>query len=424
MGGPPRLVRVLLIGVATASLTLQAQPVGAWALDYYTSGRQHAQWTNYYCVPAVAEAELDYINSTSADTDSSTQASYYSTGRAHNKGDYGAVKGVDGRGWAYLLWLYSPPLYSYNDYRYATASPGDTALMWSLRDTGKPAGVMVWQGWHAVLAVGFQATADPRNGGSLQGFYLWDPWYNSGFYSATWHYGLGANVYLTLATFNGHDAEGRTIFSKNIEAPTPGVTYWRYYYVLILRSSAGGSSPVDNPPPPWGPGGGAAPEGPDAPTTADIASAVTTGISSQGLTMGNQLGVDLTSISVGRTMHVESASEGIPSYELAEVLSHGRVIAIAQVNVKGTGGYQFSALAKATPGTRLMTTASVSQAATSMGLRADSVAAVWAPSAESASQFYPIWRLAGGGTESYLYPDGSLHQSIGLFRGFQLRSGR
>ena len=241
---------ITLTAVVLASMAALTAPSLALAYNenFYTPNYQHPQWTKYYCVPSSAETELDYINSTRADTTSATQDLYFGQGQNHGKGSYPDSYGVDPRGWAWVIWKHRPPYYSYNDYKYGSGQQltADYALAWSLHETQKPAGVVVWNGKHAIVAMGYQASAPLTQGGTLQGFWLYDPWYLAPnydqpyFYDPGWGYGIVANSYYQLDVFNGTDSSQyhRIMFSTNWASATPGVSYWKGNYVLILRSKA------------------------------------------------------------------------------------------------------------------------------------------------------------------------------------------
>lgn len=420
------VTRPLVIALTIAllgSMAVLAKPPSVLALneDFYQSSRHHFQWTDHYCVPASAEGELDYINSTTADTDKSTQDAYFEYGQNHGKGQYADSYGVDPRGWAYILWNNSPPYYSYNDYRYDDVGlhqiDADYALAWSLHETQKPAGVVVWNGKHAIVAVGYQATASLPLGGQLQGFWVWDPLRDAGYYYEHWGWGIVANSYYTLDAFNGTDSWPRTMFSTNWASATPGVSYWKGWYVLLLRSSANGPHPQDNPPVPWGGQPHYAPSAPaPVPEASSPDEALRQGLDENGLTGGQGRTGDLSDVTVGRTIDVLPAEDGILPYMLAEVVSHGRVVAIAQL-VKGQNGFQFAALAQITDG-RLPTVADVSATATALGVAGASAQAVWGPSDESTSPFYPIWQFSSPASRRFLTPSGTVLDTMPLYSGY------
>ncbi len=73
-------------------------------------------------------------------------------------------RGASSRGWAFGL-----TKLGYGPYRVTSASTLEDAVAWAalaMRRTGRPVGLLVWQGAHAWVMSGFEATADPLVAGA------------------------------------------------------------------------------------------------------------------------------------------------------------------------------------------------------------------------------------------------------------------
>jgi hypothetical protein len=71
----------------------------------------------------------------------------------------------------------------YGNYKVATANHMSSAInmvVKQIRITGRPAGLVVWEGWHSWVVSGFVASADPATTDtfSVLGLYIEDVWYN------------------------------------------------------------------------------------------------------------------------------------------------------------------------------------------------------------------------------------------------------
>jgi hypothetical protein len=88
-------------------------------------------------------------------------------------------RGSDPLGWsraATYFSRYTPHPTSYRWEAYATESAALKRAATQIASTGKPVGLVVWHGQHAIVMTGFIATADPRKGAfSLTYVYVSDP---------------------------------------------------------------------------------------------------------------------------------------------------------------------------------------------------------------------------------------------------------
>jgi len=385
-----------------------------FAFSAYERGRESTQVTTYYCVPASIQTQLNHLYDRNSHS-GSEQAGYYATGQQHGKGSYGARGGVDPRGWAWVLHLEASG-YGYNDYRWSDQGVANHALMRSLLDTGEPAGVLAARGWHAITAVGFRATDDPRRGGRLLGFHVLDPWYGTGMNSGVpgIGYGLTPNAYVVLGYWNS------TYFLPNAEAYTPGVAFWDPYYVAVLRKSVP-TPPGDEPEPPysvvWSQDEADA-EAAAQPASASVAAAIVDGIASHGLLADGGLGATLVGVEQGTAVNVEPAGGDARPYTLVELTRDGEVVAVALVT-HDSDGYRLGAVRWAEPGYRLPTSQDASDILAAQGVEAADPEPVWAWSEESRSPFVPLWRADVPGGVKYLAPDGQVLEALTLADDFE-----
>jgi hypothetical protein len=117
------------------------------------------QKTNYWCVPASVQTELNMaLNRRS--TSRSFQQSVYWYGRA-NLGYRIQARGLDPQAWARGLTYFSGGRVRYADTTFSTFTASLRAAAERMRVTGYPVGILVYHGGHAWTMIGFTATADP-----------------------------------------------------------------------------------------------------------------------------------------------------------------------------------------------------------------------------------------------------------------------
>ena len=126
------------------------------------------------------------------------------------------------------------------------------------------------------------------------------------------------------------------------------------------------------------------------------------------------MGVSLVGATTGRTLHVDSLSPDVPSYELVEVLVGGQVKAFAMLEDR-PDGLHFGGLQSVSAGSHLPSIGDGKADFTARGVAATSAKLVWGWSDESASPFSPIWEATdAGGRVSYLTPADQIESSIHL----------
>jgi hypothetical protein len=108
-----------------------------------------------WCVPAAMQTSMN-IMSVVPDATRDTQAKLQDLAFSLGGGYYG---GADPNGWAKEL-----ASLGYGNYQVGAKPKMADALhvvVKQIRLTGRPAGLLVWKGWHSWVVSGFTATADP-----------------------------------------------------------------------------------------------------------------------------------------------------------------------------------------------------------------------------------------------------------------------
>jgi SH3-like domain-containing protein len=118
------------------------------------------QYTNYWCVPASVQTELNMALDRQS-TSYSYQQTVYHYGRA-NLGYRLRAVGLDPQAWARSLTYFSNERTPYWDAIYTSYDRALRAGVRSMRRTGQPVGLLVYHGGHAWTMIGYTATADPR----------------------------------------------------------------------------------------------------------------------------------------------------------------------------------------------------------------------------------------------------------------------
>lgn len=408
-----------------ASVVLSATSVSsaaAYTYDTYASFYVQ-QSTNYYCVPASALMNVDYITG-SRDASSTTQDAYYTYARNHDKEPH--TSGTDPRGWAWDLYHWSPPTWGFNDYKYASQASADGELEMTVRLTGKPAGALVATGHHAFNVVGFQASSDPSvypPASALYGFYAVDPWYGrpgdpglSQYMPGPWP--VSPNTYKTLSTWNSN------YFGAYAADEGTQDKFWHGQYVIVVRApttnlpsdaQATGNTWADN-------NGGLAPVQVSTDVAypyGNVSAAVVGGLQQNELTSHNSLGLDLSGVAVLGSIHVDSLVAEFPSYELVALGMGSKPIAVALLTDQ-PDGLHFAELAAVGPSYHLP---SVRDAQVLAGSRLPNVASarlVWAWPREGGSPFVPFFEVPGI-TPHWLFADGTIQSVLDLTPGLHTR---
>jgi hypothetical protein len=407
--------RLGVVPLLLAALLFTPTGVNAMVLDPYNSAYWDNQDNNCQCIAASVRMELMYVTGTTNVTSQSTLNAY---AQAHDNGSY--TCGSDPQGWAYALWNYSPAGYGFNYYVSSNQATQDWEIVYGLRADQHPNGALVAGGTHAVDVVGFYTLNDPWADmtQSLYGFYLLDPWYGRGSSGLpNWPYnGFSPNYYVTIGNWN------------SLYFTDAGTTW---HYTVVLRSATD-AAPHQPPPQSYGDyrlSQLAGPIGASAsgartlasPTDAgNLRDAVTQGLQQNALDQGGALGIDLTGYVVGRSVHVDSLAEELPSYDLVEIDVAGQVRAVAMVS-EGPRGYSFAGLTPWTGRFDLASPGAIQSDLASQGMTGPG-RLVWAWTEEGGSPFAPMIEAkdAVASTPAYLSITGR-HDQLHLVPGLTAR---
>ncbi len=172
---------------ATASPTATPAPTATpklkpFSMDLYEKGDFVGEYVDTWCVPAAMQTSIN-IMSQGADTSKAFQTKLYNLAYSLEPGNTG---GADALGWPEGL-----TKLGYGNYELDVRGSLNAAVITvvkAIRATNRPAGLVVWYGWHSWVVSGFKATADPAltNDFTVTGLYIEDVWYNR--LSSIWGY--------------------------------------------------------------------------------------------------------------------------------------------------------------------------------------------------------------------------------------------
>lgn len=148
-----------------------------YRVDLLERGDFVTQYTDVACVGASVQVMLNIVRD-GADRSRSTQAKALKTAqRRSNPVFVRRSGGASAIGWAYALERLGAGPYRVRSY--PTRAAALRAVAAAIRATGRPVGLLVWQGAHAWVASGFRATADPAKTGSfrVETLVVSDPWW-------------------------------------------------------------------------------------------------------------------------------------------------------------------------------------------------------------------------------------------------------
>ena len=156
----------------SASSTPAATP-GIFAMDLYQPGAFVGELKDTWCVPAAMQTSIN-IMSVSPDVTRDTQQKLFDLAVSVAGSSYG---GADPSGWATGL-----QSLGYGGYEVGASSDINDAIRTvarQIRLTSRPAGLLVWRGWHSWVVSGFTATADPAVTGNFTvlSLRIEDVWY-------------------------------------------------------------------------------------------------------------------------------------------------------------------------------------------------------------------------------------------------------
>ncbi len=159
--------------VPTAAVPTPTPTPGIFAMDLYQDGDFVGEFTDKWCVPAAMQTSMNIMN-TYPDVTRDTQAKLFDLAVSIAGSPSG---GADPEGWAQGL-----SQLGYGGYKVGTTKKMDDAIrlvVKQVRATQRPAGLVVWKGWHSWVVSGFSASADPATTDNFQvlSLRIEDVWY-------------------------------------------------------------------------------------------------------------------------------------------------------------------------------------------------------------------------------------------------------
>ncbi|MCI0344216.1 MAG: hypothetical protein L0221_02070 [Chloroflexi bacterium] len=146
------------------------------------------QYDPYWCIGASMQMMLNIVLPQKADTTLKTQTALIELARTFRRAGSSPTgtttwtntfrpRGASGRGWAMGLTKLGA-----GSYKITSAPTFEAAvelIARSIRETGRPAGIVVWSGTHAWVVSGFESTVDPRANADFDvtALVVMDPWY-------------------------------------------------------------------------------------------------------------------------------------------------------------------------------------------------------------------------------------------------------
>jgi putative peptidoglycan lipid II flippase len=156
-------------------------PPGQFAMDLYQPGDFVGEFKNTWCVPAAMQTMMNVMDE-GADVSQETQAKLFDLGNSIAESRNGSP---DPEGWSGGL-----QQLGYGNYQVqsqTTMAAAVKTVVKQIRLTNRPAGLLVWFGWHSWVVSGFVASADPAatDNYSVTSLYIEDVWYNR--HSTLWN---------------------------------------------------------------------------------------------------------------------------------------------------------------------------------------------------------------------------------------------
>ncbi len=383
----PRAVRGLLsMAIAASLLAMSVTPTAAWSESVYVAayGVDQEQKTKCNCVPASARYWIRYTRSEASTPSQQTLGNYMAYPKDRNDfwdtGSYPCTIAEgnpywstphDAQGWAWAMYNYATTDHSkgYDDYLFSSQATANWQIVWNVRATDRPVGVIVKAGKHAILAVGYTTDYDPWKPqvSEIYGFRVWDPWHGRGDSIGFNNYpaaGYEGNEYISLATWNQYifkkdTNEGQFYNDKYIlvlqkaTATQPGtaeISYGEYVFnQQQLLAAPSGADAMQEPLLEFRRGGQRAPTQAVSGTETDqrsIEEALEYGLRIHGLVRDEQMALDLTGYSVGRVVNIAALDSSTSPYNLSELWVRNELRAIA-LTWQRDNSHTFGALVKA-----------------------------------------------------------------------------
>jgi len=189
--GPPMSTppSALVAASASASPPVKPSPVpspsatpGNFNFDLYDKGDFVGEFKDVWCVPAAMQTSMNIMDQ-GADVTEATQQRLFdlavSLGGTRNNA-------AEPEGWA--LGLTKLGYGNYQVGAQGTMAAAVHLVVKQIRLTNRPAGLIVWYGWHSWVVSGFVTTADPAmtDNYTVKSLYIEDVWYNR--LSSIWGY--------------------------------------------------------------------------------------------------------------------------------------------------------------------------------------------------------------------------------------------
>jgi hypothetical protein len=185
-----------------------AAPAGPYRMNLYRPGDFVSQTNLVQCVGASMQMMLNMMRPVD-DTTAEYQLRLQKLARQWSPRSFPGTepsapqrprRGASSRGWAFGL-----TRLGYGPYRVTSATTMAEAVRWgavAMRRTGRPVGLLVWQGAHAWVMSGFEATSDPLTDASAEvtHVYVQDPLYPR--VSSAWGPSPAPDSKLALATLD------------------------------------------------------------------------------------------------------------------------------------------------------------------------------------------------------------------------------
>lgn len=237
----PRLAGLVLgLALAAGMAPTSTQAATPFAMDVYFSAGYERQVDSRTCTAASTAMMLNFIAGRDLRLSQMSILRYAQPRDALNNS---VQRGSDPLGWGKALTYFdtrtgSSFTYSWEAYGSEAAALKRAALQIAV--TGKPVGLVIWNGGHAVVMTGFEASADPRTGDfTLNYVWISDPLGSSHKrYTAT---GSPLDRYLALDATAAYDRAWYKKYvivapqSPAIAAPTPIPTPIPIGHVVLDR---------------------------------------------------------------------------------------------------------------------------------------------------------------------------------------------
>ena len=164
-----------------------------FSMDLYQPGDFAGESLDTWCVPAALQTSIN-IMSDGADTSKTFQTRLYNLAYSLDPGNTG---GADAQAWPDVL-----TKLGYGSYKLDVRGSLNAAVLTvakAIRLTNRPAGLIVWYGWHSWVVSGFKATADPAltSDYTVTGLYIEDVWYNR--LSSIWGYSNPPDTFVKIS---------------------------------------------------------------------------------------------------------------------------------------------------------------------------------------------------------------------------------